>query len=145
MKHVPIIFLQLALLFCTSCVGLVVKSGERVDYDEKANCDSYHYCQKEPDKIKASFGGEPNRKYVKENKEYWIYEDKTHRGIFLGLILPIPLYFPWTTETTFVFEDGKRIHTSTVKDRTYGFLCGLIMFANSNDPICMSSKKIYGF
>jgi len=120
---------------------MMVTTGTQVDISK--DCDKaivkYEHCENDPEKIKH-FRGEPQRKYFEDNREYWVYDTRGTRGILIGAIIPLPLYIPWTNNTTFEFEKGKRVRTTSVKAESHGLLCGYIFGIEHFDWTCMTGK-----
>jgi hypothetical protein len=145
MARTFLIIIPLTLLFCTSCAGLIVHSSKQIELENDCNEKDVisYYCEKEPDKIKQYFPSAEKNRYIKGNREYWVLKSESMRGVLLGAILPIPLYIPWTNDTIFEFENGKRVHTSLMRNWHPGILCGLIIGIEKSEWTCLTGKEIY--
>jgi len=113
-------------VFLTSCVGYSVLSGETTTSDKNAKGTKYAI----NDKVDIlQVHGKPTKIEFKDGKEYWTYKEKlAFRGVFLGLIIPVPLIVPiGFNKTIFEFENEIRSKTTVQHSKNSSeFWCGFI-------------------
>jgi hypothetical protein len=144
------LFTLLGLIpFLYGCAGIVFLGTGTETYGPHVTLHGYRFLTKSlsPQRVSKQDvleeWGEPDHKREKGEFEVWRYKDIPEQmswtGVFLGLVVPLPLVVPtgyYETSMTFagdILVDSERTHKTAA-----GFLCGVIT-PDGMRPFCGAS------